>query len=207
MSFLSIISTVLAVGFTAGLAPGPTSTLVLTQTLRYGLREGAKVSIAPLFTDLPIMLIALFSVGHVSQLPHVFGAISFLGGLFLIYLGADVFFSPAPSLNVQGLPSRSLVKGIMTNMLNPAPYLFWTTVGSPMLIGAFQYSHLAGVTAAGLFLGMIVGGKFTIAILAQCSSGFLRGRGFIWLFRILGIVMFVFAICYFNDAGTRLGLL
>jgi len=207
VSFLTIISTVLVLGFTAGFAPGPTSTLVLTQTLRYGLREGAKVSLAPLFTDLPIMLIALFTMGKVSEYPQVFGAVSLVGGLFLLYLAGEVFFSAPPSLNVRTPPSGSLLKGITTNLLNPGPYLFWGTVGSPIMIDAFRTGIGAGIGVVVLFLSMIVGGKFSIAALAHFSSGFLRGSGYLWVLRCLGILMFAFAIFYFKDAGHRFGIL
>jgi len=52
----------LMLGLTAGVAPGPLLTLVVSQTLRYGVREGIKIAIAPIFTDLPIILAALWMV-------------------------------------------------------------------------------------------------------------------------------------------------
>src|SRR5437867_8115327 len=74
-------------GFTAGISPGPTMGLVIAQTMRRGWRAGNLVALAPLFTDLPIILLAVFVV---SQLPRgTFGWLGVGGGLFVIYLGVE----------------------------------------------------------------------------------------------------------------------
>ena len=49
----------LAIGFGAGIAPGPLSALVVTTSLERGFGPGARVAIAPLLTDTPIVLFAV----------------------------------------------------------------------------------------------------------------------------------------------------
>jgi threonine/homoserine/homoserine lactone efflux protein len=46
-------------GLAAGFAPGPLLVLVISETLRHNIKAGIKVSIAPLITDVPIILISL----------------------------------------------------------------------------------------------------------------------------------------------------
>lgn len=74
-------------GFAAGVSPGPMLGLVITQTLRRGWRAGNLVALAPLFSDMPIILLAVLIVG---QLPRVaLGWLGVVGGLFVVYLGIE----------------------------------------------------------------------------------------------------------------------
>ena len=58
-------------GLSAGFAPGPLLTLVITQTLKHNIKEGVKVALAPLLTDLPIILAALERAREVEE--KIFG--------------------------------------------------------------------------------------------------------------------------------------
>jgi len=73
-------------GLTAGISPGPILTLVITETLKYSRKEGIKVAVSPLITDLPIILITLLILVRLSQFNTVLGIISFFGGIFIAYL-------------------------------------------------------------------------------------------------------------------------
>jgi threonine/homoserine/homoserine lactone efflux protein len=48
----------ITLAYYAGFSPGPTVLLVVSHTLRYGYREGLKVSFATIISDVPIILIA-----------------------------------------------------------------------------------------------------------------------------------------------------
>src|SRR3989339_2154180 len=87
MEWLTIIFSGFALGLSGGLTPGPLLTLVISQTLRFGLKEGAKIALAPLITDFPIILLAVFALSKLTEIEPVLGAITLLGGLFLFYLG------------------------------------------------------------------------------------------------------------------------
>lgn len=51
-----------ALGLSAGLAPGPLLTLVISETLQHGVKSGVKVALAPVITDLPITLLTFFTL-------------------------------------------------------------------------------------------------------------------------------------------------
>ncbi len=74
-------------GLAAGLAPGPLSALVVSQTLSYGIREGIKVAAAPLITDLPISLLAVLVGSRIASRPVPLGLLSLLGAIYICYLG------------------------------------------------------------------------------------------------------------------------
>ena len=73
-------------GVPSGLAPGPLLTLVIAQTLRHGAREGAVIAAAPLLTDLPVILAGLFLLGALQDATWLFGAISLVGGGYVLLL-------------------------------------------------------------------------------------------------------------------------
>ena len=134
----------LALGFSGGLAPGPLLALVLSATLRGGFRHGLLVSIAPLLTDLPIVLL---TVTVVSQLPHsALRVLSLAGAAVLVQHGVATIrdsrstrFSQL-SANAAGSMNsgRTLRQGIVVNFLNPNPWMFWISVGAPLTRSAWM---------------------------------------------------------------------
>ncbi|MCG7869591.1 MAG: LysE family transporter, partial [Candidatus Thiodiazotropha taylori] len=84
---LTSLTSGLILGISAGLAPGPLLTLVVSETLQHNIGSGIRVALAPLITDLPIILVMLFIVNELSSMQPVLGLISLLGGCFVFYLG------------------------------------------------------------------------------------------------------------------------
>ena len=69
LSSLQFVLAGLAFGSAGGFTPGPTITLVISQTLRHGVREGFKIAISPLITDAPIILLAIFVLRSIDVEP------------------------------------------------------------------------------------------------------------------------------------------
>jgi len=97
-------------------------------------------------------------------------------------------------------------KGIITNFLNPGPYLFWATVGTPLLFRAYK----AGLTAAILYIisfyVFLTGSKIMVAYLAGRTKHLLNQGIYLIVMRILGIALFIFSLIFFYD-GVRYLLL
>ena len=68
--------------------------LGISQTLKHGIREGAKVAVAPLITDLPMILVSLLVLTRLTDFRLVLGVISIIGGLFVAYLAYGNFRPP-----------------------------------------------------------------------------------------------------------------
>ena len=159
----------LALGAATGVSPGPMLALVLSAALRGGFKNGALIAIAPLITDLPIIL---FCVAVASQLPDVaLQLLSILGGLVLAWHAyeavRDAFTVTLAELrdSATGAPpaAQTLRKGIVANFLNPNPWVFWMSIGGPVIVEAWS----VGPTNAALYLlpfyALLVGGKVGIA--------------------------------------------
>ena len=121
------IGTVL--GLSAGLAPGPLLTLVISETIMHDIRAGIKVALAPLVTDLPIIVLTVFILSRLSGFHDILGVISLVGGLLVLVMGIQGIKTKGVDIDIQKTGSRSLAKGILVNILSPHPYLFWLSVG------------------------------------------------------------------------------
>ena len=189
-------------GLAAGLMPGPLLALVIHQTLRHGPTEGIKVAVAPLLTDLPIVVAALFAVNWVADADSVLGAMSLAGAAFLGYLAYESVTTDVSTLDGPVTPARSLQKGVAANLLNPHPYLFWLTVGAPILWQAWATRPVNAAGFLGAMYGCLVGSKMLLALLVGRSRSVLTSRAYRLLVRALGCVLLVFAVLLLRD-GLR----
>lgn len=204
---LEFLSSGILLGLAAGFAPGPLLVLVISETMRHGIRAGLKVSIAPLITDVPIILVSLIVLNRLSEFKSILGSISICGALFILYLGYESLKTRGVELNVSAARASSLKKGVVTNALNPHPYIFYMTVGTPIIYRSIQQSILATLSFVGSFLLLLVGCKVILAMAVERSRTFLKGSVYIWVMRILGALLIIFSIVLFRDGFKLLGWL
>lgn len=171
-------------GFAAGTGFGPLHNLLMNVTLTHGWRHGLLIALSPLLTDGPIIVLMLVVL---RQLPD--GAARYLqiiGGLAILWIawrgwlayqrGAD---QTDPSPDAPADTSRdTIVKGMILNFLNPAPYIFWGTVLGPMLLEAVAESaaHVAAFFLGfyGTFVGLMAIFVFIFDRLRRLDPRFTR---------------------------------
>jgi len=153
--FFGFFSQGAALGFTAAATPGSLQTLLISETLLGGFKRGARITLAPLITDAPIIVAVLLILNQMS--PVVLRALSIAGGLFVLYLAWSLFkqwrrdmsrSGTQAKINVEGAQPigwKGLWRASIVNWLNPNPYIFWTLVGGPTLIAALNQAIAYGV--------------------------------------------------------------
>lgn len=203
---IAALTSGLVLGLSAGLAPGPLLALVIAQTLRHGKKEGVKVALAPLATDLPIIAAAIFVVSRLSRMEPVLGGIALGGGLYVLYLAWECVHTGPVKLELTKVRPHSLRKGFFANLLSPHPYLFWITVGAPMMV-KFGRDHLAAALGfIACFYLLLVGSKVLLAILVGKYSKALSSRGYVTAMRLMGAALAIFSFFLFKDAYRFLGI-
>lgn len=200
----AVIASAVVLGLAAGLAPGPLLTLVIAQALRHGPREGCKIALAPLLTDAPIIALTLALVSRLANQHLVLGTLSLAGGLFVLYLAVDTFRPARVDLDTPAAPPRSWLKGALTNLLNPHPWLFWLTVGAATLARAKAESWRTAVAFLAAFYLMLVGSKILLALIVGRSRAFLEGRSYRIVLQTLGVLLAGFAVLLFREAWKHL---
>ncbi|MCW8930122.1 MAG: LysE family transporter [Gammaproteobacteria bacterium] len=190
-------------GLAAGFAPGPLLTLVVSETLQHDVKAGIKVAFAPIITDLPIILLTLFILSKLSNFNYVLGIISFVGGFFILFMGYKSIGTTGVSLSEDKVKPNSLLKGMLVNALSPHPYLFWVSVGAPIMTKAMNLNVFAPLAFIVSFYFFLVGTKIVLALLVGHSKSFLKENMYIYSLRFLGMVLCLFSVVLFYD-GLKL---
>jgi len=200
---LHIFTLAVVLGLSAGFAPGPLLTLVISETLRHDISAGIKVALAPVITDLPIILFTLLVLTKVSDSHLVLAFVSFCGALFIAKLGIGNLRLKGVVIADSGGRRQSLVKGIVANLLSPHPYLFWLSVGVPVMNKAMKESGVQVAVFLVVFYFLLVGSKILLAVIVGKSKHFLQGRVYLITMRVLGCVLLLLAATLFID-GVKL---
>lgn len=193
----------ISLGLAAGLSPGPVMALVISETINHGRKEGIKVALALLVTDIPIILFTLLVLLYLKENNILFGFLSLFGGIFLAYLSKDNFRAAEMTPDIRDRIG-SFRKGILANLLNPAPYIFWLTIGTPVLLKGYEGSVLDPAMFILAFYICLVGSKVVVAWLVNKSRDFLRSSVFRWINFFLGVLLLLMAIKFVYDGYNYL---
>ncbi len=193
----------IVLGLSAGLAPGPLLTLVISETLQHDIRAGVKVAIAPFITDLPIILLTVLVLSKISDIHIILAIVSFCGSGFILKMGVENMRRGGVAVVVKTSKPQSFRKGILANLLSPHPYLFWLSVGMPIMEKAMRVNVAAVALFLVSFYLLLVGAKIFLAILAGRSRSFLSGKLYIYTMRCLGAILVLLAGVLFID-GVKL---
>jgi threonine/homoserine/homoserine lactone efflux protein len=185
-----------SLGLSAGLSPGPLLSLVLAQAMTHGTREGVKVALAPLMTDAPILALAWLVLSRLEGRSTLLGLAALAGAVVLSRYAWECL-SPQPSQAVDlATAPRSISRGVVANLLNPHPYLFWLTVGMPTILTAARTGTAAVVCFIAVFYAGIIGSKVGVAVLAGRFRPFLASRAYRLLMAVLGLSLLYFALTF-----------
>jgi threonine/homoserine/homoserine lactone efflux protein len=194
-------------GLSGGLSPGPLLALVLAETVARGRNAGLAVAASPLITDGPIIAASIVLLGRIEDSQPSLGLVNLAGGLLLAAFGFAAMRGPREPLEEVGAHPKiwgSLAKGVAANLLNPSPYLFWLTIGTPLLLQAHASSTARSVIFLAVFYAGLVGSKAVLAVLVARSRTVLRGAAYLWTNRALAVVLLVYALLFLRSGLSRL---
>lgn len=144
--------------FAAAIQPGPFQTFIISKTLENGWKHTLPAAFAPVLSDGPIIVLVLFILTNIPPLFLRFLQIG--GGLLLLYLAYSSFRS---FLNFEKLKKpeenktdSTLLKAVLVNIINPAPYIGWSLIMGPMFIKGYRESAINGIVLIAAFYITIV---------------------------------------------------
>jgi threonine/homoserine/homoserine lactone efflux protein len=194
-------------GLAAGTSPGPLLAVTISETLQHGRWEGIKVAMSPLITDSPIILAVLFVLSHLASSDLFIGIIAFFGASYLIYSGIESFKTKRDSFESNVEKKDALKKGVIVNFGNPHPYVFWLSIGGPIIFKSLSIRIWATILFILGFYLLLVGSKVIVALIVEKSKYFINSKYYISIVRALGIAQILFGLTFIKLGLDSLGLI
>jgi threonine/homoserine/homoserine lactone efflux protein len=189
-AILTLFVSAFIIAFSGALMPGPLLTVTISQAMGKGARAGPLLVIGHGLVEL--LLVSAVALG-ISPLLHqnlVLGIIGLLGGVFLIWMGADMARTSAEAAQkaISALTGkherttdcassaswhRCIFLGAVVSLSNPYWTLWWVTIGLSLLTKALAISLVA---VAAFYVGHILAD-----LLWYWGVAFAVSRGVMWL--------------------------
>ena len=220
MSILFVFTTAYVVALSGALMPGPLLTVTIKESLQQGWRSGILISVGHGLAEITLLVLFALGLNRLLHMQWISVVIGIVGGLVLLYMGADIcrsVFRGALDLDLNqsqtgNLPSGaasylSLLKsGIIASVANPYWVLWWFTIGILYVTQALQAGILGlGFFYAGHFLADL--SWFTVvAIAVATGKRFLSPTAYRGIMGVCGIFLIVLAV-YFIYHGISTAML
>ncbi len=186
------------IGLTGALAPGPTLVVTINASLKGGWSMGPRVTLGHAAVEL--LMVLLIVGGFTLVIGDYAWLIGGIGGLALILFGTltvrDARTAVLPLSGEQTETVHPVLAGAVTSISNPYFWIWWFTVGSALLIGAYTgglvlvIAFIAGHWAADL-------GWFTLVSASVHRGRFvMRERTYRWILGSCGLFLVVFGGYY-----------
>jgi len=137
----------------------------------------------------------------------VIGVISLFGAAFLTYLGVTNLRAKIGEFEPKATGGNALVRGIVTNLLNPSTYMFWLTIGGPTILESAQVHISATVLFILGFYVTLIGSNVAVVMIVGKSRTLAKSRYYAYVIRVLGIVLIVFAASFIVNFMELIGVL
>ncbi len=186
----------IVMGLYAAAMPGPLQFFMLSQTLRVGWRRTIPAALAPLVSDGPIMALFLLVL---SRAPDWFlSGLRIGGGLFILYLAWGAIQTYRAGVQPDALPQegarQSFLKASTMNLFNPNVYIFWATIGAPMVLEGLTHSTWGGISFVIGMYGTMIPAMAAIIVLfgtgGKLKPSIRRAAGGVLALLLLGIGLY-----------------
>lgn len=124
----------------------------------------------------------------------------------MIYLGFENLRVRTSKFEVKLVKKDSLKRGVIANFLSPHPYLFWLSIGGPMIFESLDVHISATVLFLSGFYGLLVGSKIGIALIVEKSKSLIESKYYLYVVRALGIALILFALVFVKEGLKLIGL-
>ncbi len=193
------------IGTTMALIPSPLLTLLISETMAHGRKEGIKIALIPSVTDFFFITLSIAAMSALKNIMPMLIVISMAGAFYLTRLAVKTWQNTGLTVSRNKIKPQSIRKGIITNIFNPSAYIFWFTIGAPIIINQWSENHLFPVFYLLGFYICLLGVRIAVAFLVARFNSILSTRGYVYMTRFLSIVLFLFALKIIHDGIIMAG--
>lgn len=148
-------------GAFAGAAPGPYTTMVIGTALQRGFRDGARLALVPLATDIIPLVLTFFILDALNWTALTLLGIA--GGTLIGMVGVRFIRQNGPAALEGEEPFQAATFGhaAISTFLSPSPWLFWFVLAGPLTHRALERS----TTEAAIFVAILFVMNMGMAVL------------------------------------------
>ena len=153
------------------------------------MRAGIIASLAPFASDGPIIIASYFIISHFKQFDFFIATLSIIGAVFLAFIAIKLLIKNVEPDSESSSPA-SFFTAVKLNLLNPAPYIFWGTVGGVYMT---QGTLTAGLSFIIIFLLTLSLTKILLAGSLRALGARFSRQAYHYLLKTLSILLLLFA--------------
>lgn len=199
MSFSLFLIEVVIISLSGVLAPGPITAVTLTAGTK-SPHAGALVAIGHGMVEFPLMFMIYFGLGHIFDSLHVRMGIFLLGGLFLLFMGKNMFRNmrntEKKSENMSNIP---LISGIVLSAGNAFFIVWWITIGATLISKAVTYGVIGFLIFAIVHWLCDFSWYYFLSTAAYKGGKILGPKFHRAVFGISGTFLFIFGVLFIWD--------
>lgn len=139
MSILTFLFEAVLISLSGVMAPGPITAVTIGKG-NESPHAGAMVALGHGIIEFPLMISIFYGFGYLLNLVYVKALIGFIGGLFLLFMGINMFHSTKQakvgSINYAYTP---MISGIVLSLGNPYFLVWWATVGAALILKSIDF--------------------------------------------------------------------
>jgi len=171
-------------GLTGAVLPGPFQTYLILQSLKQGWQRVLPAALAPILSDCPIVVLALFVLSNIPSSLEC--GLHFASGIFILFLSLNSIIKQkkvsTDLTEPENRGKKTLLNAIFMNILSPGPYLFWSLVAGPVFLESWRKAPFYGISFLACFYGAMVLTLCMLIILIGCTKKLGKGVHKILLF-------------------------
>ncbi len=202
---MNLIFDGIKLGLILAILVGPIFFALIQAGVEQGIRAGAMVGLGIWVSDILFIFGAYFGVSYVTSMvesPQFALYLGIAGSITLTFFGLGALLTApkagsSPQWAKANLKSSSYfslwMKGFLINTINPFTFFFWIGVATTMVIDGGLDSREASLFFGAIF-GTIVFTDFSKVVLARRIRRMLQPVHLLWLRRISGGALIVFAV-------------
>jgi threonine/homoserine/homoserine lactone efflux protein len=158
MALLAVFLSAWMVGFSGAMAPGPISTIVVSEASRRGFWVGPLVTLGHAVAELVIVVALVLGLRDLLAGSQLQVAIALVGGCFLVWIGLTTTrdaLRSAPALALSPAGSGGMLRwgpawaGLVTSFSNPYWFLWWGTIGASYVVVSLRLGTAGAIAFYG----------------------------------------------------------
>lgn len=177
---------------------GPIGVLCIRRTIANGRISGIVSGLGTATADAAYGCIAAFGITYIAEfLINIYEYLQIIGGMFLIYLGYEIFVS-APAKKAFKINSANRIKdytsALILTLTNPMTIMSFTAIFIGLGLGNTTGRYMsAGFLVTGVFLGSMLWWVILSGLVDKLRSRFDQKK-LKWINKVSGIIICVFGI-------------